>query len=197
MGAGQTVTDQVAPQAPNPHAWRNTILAGLANYIDAGSIVAGSAALVMWAAAYNLSPTFLGLIGAFSANAGIEYRPEYQVAGEHSHRVARDLALSLLNLPQRPTAIFAASDTQALGVLEAAQLLSLRVPEQLSVIGYDDIEVAEYLGLTTIRQQLFESGKRGVALLMDAIAGRIGEAACEELPVTLIERRTTAPPASS
>jgi inositol transporter-like SP family MFS transporter len=49
--------------------WRNTILAGLANYIDAGSIVAGSAALAMWKAQYGLSDTFLGLIAAFSANA--------------------------------------------------------------------------------------------------------------------------------
>jgi inositol transporter-like SP family MFS transporter len=49
--------------------WKNTILAGLANYIDAGSIVSGSAALALWAAAYNLSPTFIGLLGAFSANA--------------------------------------------------------------------------------------------------------------------------------
>ena len=49
--------------------WRNTILAGLANYIDAGSIVAGSAALALWKAQYNLSDSFLGLIGAFSANA--------------------------------------------------------------------------------------------------------------------------------
>ena len=49
--------------------WKNTILAGLANYIDAGSIVSGSAALALWAAAYELSPTFIGLLGAFSANA--------------------------------------------------------------------------------------------------------------------------------
>jgi inositol transporter-like SP family MFS transporter len=49
--------------------WRNTILAGLANYIDAGSIVAGSAALALWKAQYGLSDTFLGLIAAFSANA--------------------------------------------------------------------------------------------------------------------------------
>lgn len=49
--------------------WKNTILAGLANYIDAGSIVSGSAALALWAAAYHLSPTFIGLLGAFSANA--------------------------------------------------------------------------------------------------------------------------------
>ena len=50
-------------------SWRSTILAGLANYIDAGSIVAGSVALAMWVQAYNLSPTFVGVIGAFSANA--------------------------------------------------------------------------------------------------------------------------------
>jgi len=49
--------------------WRNTILAGLANYIDAGSIVAGSAALALWKSNYGLSDTFLGLIAAFSANA--------------------------------------------------------------------------------------------------------------------------------
>jgi inositol transporter-like SP family MFS transporter len=49
--------------------WRNTILAGLANYIDAGSIVAGSAALALWVEAYHLSAGFVGLIGAFSANA--------------------------------------------------------------------------------------------------------------------------------
>ena len=52
-----------------PEGWRNTILAGLANYIDAGSIVAGSAALALWKAQYGLTDTFIGLIAAFSANA--------------------------------------------------------------------------------------------------------------------------------
>jgi inositol transporter-like SP family MFS transporter len=55
--------------ADQPHKWRNTILAGLANYIDAGSIVAGSAALALWKAQYGLSDIFIGLIAAFSANA--------------------------------------------------------------------------------------------------------------------------------
>jgi MFS transporter, SP family, inositol transporter len=55
---------------PTPQgAWKNTILAGLANYIDSGSIVAGGAALALWAEIYNLSASFVGLIGAFSANA--------------------------------------------------------------------------------------------------------------------------------
>ena len=60
-----------------------------------------------------------------------------------------------------PTAIFAASDTQALGVLAAAQDLGLHVPDDLSVIGYDDIEACDFVGLTTVRQHLFESGRRG------------------------------------
>jgi len=49
--------------------WKNTILAGLANYIDAGSIVAGAAALALWTAMFHLGDTFVGLIGAFSSNA--------------------------------------------------------------------------------------------------------------------------------
>ncbi|WP_380879257.1 minor myo-inositol transporter IolF [Sphingomonas sp. DBB INV C78] len=58
-----------APSESTREHWRNTILAGLANYIDAGSIVAGSVALALWKEIYNLSDSFIGLIGAFSANA--------------------------------------------------------------------------------------------------------------------------------
>jgi MFS transporter, SP family, inositol transporter len=61
------MTDQ--PTMTNLEHWKNTILAGLANYIDAGSIVAGSVALTLWKDAYGLSDSFLGLIAAFSANA--------------------------------------------------------------------------------------------------------------------------------
>jgi MFS transporter, SP family, inositol transporter len=62
-------TGGARPSAGAAEAWKNTILAGLANYIDGGSIVAGSAALSLWVSAYHLSPSFVGLIGAFSANA--------------------------------------------------------------------------------------------------------------------------------
>lgn len=60
--------EQVRSPSSGGH-WRNTILAGLANYIDAGSIVASSAALALWATQYNLSDSFIGILGAFSANA--------------------------------------------------------------------------------------------------------------------------------
>jgi DNA-binding LacI/PurR family transcriptional regulator len=124
----------------------------------------------------------------------IEISSEYLGQGEHGRYEAHLLALSMLRLPQPPTAIFAASDTQALGVLEAARDLELRVPEDLSVIGYDDIEVAEYLGLTTMRQLLFESGQRGVERLLEVLQDPPVQPVCEVLPANLIVRRTTAPP---
>ncbi len=123
--------------------------------------------------------------------AGIPFRSDYHGQGEHGRYEARRLANQLLQLPDRPTAIFAASDTQALGVLEAAQDNRLRIPEELSVIGYDDIEIAESIGLTTIRQQLYESGKRGVELLLDVLADSSTRPLCEVMPTELVIRRTT------
>ena len=127
--------------------------------------------------------------------AGIPFRSDYHGQGEHGRYEARRLASEMLQKPDRPTAIFAASDTQALGVLEAAQDQRLRVPEDLSVIGYDDIEISEYIGLTTMRQLLYESGKRGVELLLDVLEDTTVKARCEVLPIELIARRTTAAPA--
>ena len=102
----------------------------------------------------------------------------------------------MLTLEEPPTAIFAASDTQALGVLQAVRELGRRVPEDLSVIGFDDIEISEYLNLTTVRQPLFESGYRGIDLLLRSLAQIDGEAACQELPLELALRGSTAPPQS-
>lgn len=126
--------------------------------------------------------------------ARIPFKRDYVAQGEHGRVQARDLAKVLLHRPDRPTAIFAASDTQAMGVLEAARELGLSVPEDLSVVGYDDIEVAEYLGLTTMRQSLYESGKGGTELLLHAIEHPLAKPVYQVLPTELIVRRTTAPP---
>ena len=136
---------------------------------------------------------YQGYCQALSA-ARLPFRETYHGAGEHGRADARLLATQILTLPDRPTAIFAASDTQAMGVLEAARDLNLRVPEDLSVVGYDDIEVAEYLQLTTIRQLLFESGQRGVNLLLHMLESSPAEPICEVLPTELVVRGTTAPP---
>jgi len=129
-------------------------------------------------------------------HAGIELRPEYVREGTQSHHVARSTAIDLLRLPERPTAVFAASDTQALGVLEAARILGIRVPEELSVVGFDDIDISAYVGLTTVRQPLFESGRRGGELLLQMLGGaaqQLGEQHTEQLPLELVIRSTTGP----
>jgi DNA-binding LacI/PurR family transcriptional regulator len=130
------------------------------------------------------------------ARAGIEARPEYVREGTQSHHIARSIAIDLLRLPQRPTAVFAASDQQALGVLEAARILGIRVPEELSVVGFDDVEVAAYVGLTTVRQPLFESGRRGAERLLAMVGEEStpAEPQSEQLPVEVVVRTTTAAP---
>lgn len=127
-------------------------------------------------------------------DADIDLRPHYTVHGEHSRESAYELASQLLTLDEPPTAVFATNDTLATGVLEAAEEQGLDVPDDLSVIGYDDIEMAEYLNLTTIRQQLFESGVTGGELLLEAIASPPDGPRCILLPTELVTRATTAPP---
>lgn len=125
--------------------------------------------------------------------AGLPFRPEYHRQGELSRRVAKKLAIELLTLPDPPTAIFAYSDTQAFGVLRAAEELNISIPEGLSVIGYDDIELAEYLNLTTIRQELFQSGYQGAKLLLNEINNPAAQTQKIMLPTELIQRKTTGP----
>lgn len=128
------------------------------------------------------------------AEASLPFLPEYHWQGEHGRQEAREMARELLALPNPPTAVFAASDTQAIGVLEAAQDVGLQVPDDLSVIGYDDIEIAEYLHLTNIRQPLFASGVEGVELLLESIVTSPSTPRQVLLPTKLIVRQTTAPP---
>jgi DNA-binding LacI/PurR family transcriptional regulator len=128
------------------------------------------------------------------ADAGVSIPAEWIGHGAHGRYEARDLARRMLSSDHRPTAIFTASDTQALGVIAAARELGLHVPDDLSVIGYDDIEAADYVGLTTIRQQLLESGRRGAEVLLAQIEDRSEEAPVVHLAPELMVRETTARP---
>ena len=123
--------------------------------------------------------------------AGIPYRREFYVYDEHGQEQARNLARRLLRLPDPPTALFAASDTQAIGAMEAARERGFSIPEDIALVGYDDIEISRYLGLTTIRQPLFETGAKGIELLLQTIEGEISEPCRVELPIELICRRST------
>jgi LacI family transcriptional regulator len=129
------------------------------------------------------------------SRARLEVPSRYVKEGEHSRAVAVRLADELLALPEPPTAIFAASDTQAFGVLEAAARAGVDVPGQLSVMGFDDIEMAAYMGLTTVRQPLEYSGARGAQILLDLSQGwQPAELPVEKLTLELVVRRTTAEP---
>jgi LacI family transcriptional regulator len=124
------------------------------------------------------------------ANAGIGVDPELVRLGPYEREVAAAMTRELLEGGDRPTALFAASDTQALAALEAVRALGASVPGDLSIVGYDDIELARYLGLTTVAQPLEESGVRGTELLLAVLEG--APAPSRQLEVELMVRSTTA-----
>lgn len=145
----------------------------------------------------DFTPVKDRFVGYYQAleEADIPFRPEYHRQGRHGRREAFMMAQELLQLPEPPTAVFAYSDTQAIGVIQAAQEIGFRVPEDLSVIGFDDIEAARYLRLTTVRQPLCESGMRGSEMLLAALASSVPiEPVVLEMPISLVVRETTAPP---
>jgi LacI family transcriptional regulator len=128
-----------------------------------------------------------------TADAGLGLPASMIAIGDHSRRRATDLATRMLTHRLPPTAIVCASDTQAAGVIEAAGALGLNVPGDLSVTGYDDLELADDLGLTTVRQPLFESGVRAVERVLGMLDGRPPEPLREVQPISLVVRRSTAP----
>jgi DNA-binding LacI/PurR family transcriptional regulator len=127
------------------------------------------------------------------AASGLPVREELILLQPHGRDGGRAIARELLELPEPPTAVFAASDHQALSIVEAAQAQGARVPEDLSVVGFDDIEVARYAGLTTVAQPLEASGARGAELLLSVLAGA-PRAPKQHLPLELIVRSTTSSP---
>jgi DNA-binding LacI/PurR family transcriptional regulator len=126
---------------------------------------------------------------ALSVEAGLIRR------GPHDAATAAEHAAQLLKSAEPPSAIFAASDTQAIGVLAAADRLGVPVPEQLSVIGFDDIESAGFLGLSTVRQPLERSGAEGARRLCALLRGERVIPQRQELPLELVARASTARPA--
>ena len=130
-----------------------------------------------------------GFEAAMSA-AGARVEPPLVERRPHGRDAARDGAAALLAVDSPPTAVFAGSDVQALGVLEAAQAAGVAVPDQLSVIGFDDIEAAAYMGLTTVAQPLDQIGRLGADLLLRAVAGE--QVSSRRMPLAIVERGTTA-----
>ncbi len=103
----------------------------------------------------------------------------------------------LLALPNRPTAIVCGNDLQALGVYEAARRADLRIPQDLSVLGFDDVPAARLCGppLTTVRQPMTEMGAAAARLVLALAAGETVSPDRVELATTFVVRESTAPPA--
>ena len=128
--------------------------------------------------------------------ARVSYRPELIRHGDFQHEGGFQRGSELLDLPEPPTAIFAGSDQQALGVYEAARQHGLRVPQDLSIVGFDDLPVARWVSppLTTVRQPLTEMGHTAAAMLSDLIESKPIPTRRVELATELIIRESTAPP---
>lgn len=127
----------------------------------------------------------------------IPVRPDWIVPCGFDTTRARQEALRLLAQRDRPTAIFAAHDETAMGVLSAARDLGIRVPEDLSVIGFDDIREAAFVNppLTTIRQPSREIGYAAAKGLVGMLDGSMPAPLAERFAPALVERSTVGPPA--
>lgn len=99
-------------------------------------------------------------------------------------------AKELLTLAERPSAVFATSDLLALGVLKAIREMGLRVPEDVAVLGFDDLDIADYVGLSTIAQSLDESGRVGTELLLGRLAEPGRAVQHVRFPLRVIQRMT-------
>jgi LacI family transcriptional regulator, xylobiose transport system transcriptional regulator len=107
--------------------------------------------------------------------------------------------LELLARPHPPTAIFTANDLQALGVYEAARRTGVKIPEELSVVGFDDLAFTRWAGppMTTVRQPLTQMGSTAAEIVLGIAGGRPPERNRVELATTLVVRESTAPPRRS
>jgi LacI family transcriptional regulator len=125
--------------------------------------------------------------------AGIVFDPELVRTGDFHYESALTAASELLRLPGRPTAIFAASDVQAMGVYEAARQNGLRLPQDLSVVGFDDVPMAQWVSppLTTLRQPLAEMATLAARTLL--VGDSMGFRNRVELATTLVVRASTQP----
>lgn len=129
--------------------------------------------------------------------AGVQVPPGYVATASYQHaEVAYRQAQRLLTLPVPPTAVVAGNDQIAMGVLDAARALGIAVPEQLSVVGFDDIPDAARLPmpLTTVRQPFGEIGTAATRLLLRLLSGEFVPAETLLVAPTLTVRATTAAP---
>jgi LacI family transcriptional regulator len=123
---------------------------------------------------------------------GLNIQEKYIKDGDFYTKDGYKSMQEILELPELeyPTAVFAASDNQAIGVLQAMEDKGLKAPDDIAVIGYDNIELAKYLKITTIWQPMYRLGHLAIEVLLKAINGELREKYDQELELKLIKRET-------
>jgi LacI family transcriptional regulator len=122
--------------------------------------------------------------------AGIVFDSDLLVTGDYSTDSGESCARSLLSLPRPPSAIFAANDQTALGVLKAAKTARIKIPQDLSLVGFDNIPETQYCGLTTVDQSLVEMGRQAVELLINLIEDKTIETHTIQIAPSLVIRES-------
>lgn len=137
-----------------------------------------------------------GYLDALRA-AGIEADPALERVGDFSPLGGYEAMQALLEVDQRPTAVFAMSDEMAMGAIRACTEAGLDVPHDMSVVGFDDIDTAFAFGLTTVRQEATELGEVAARSMIERLEGTQDDARRILVPTSLVERSSTAPPGSN
>ncbi|OBT24042.1 DNA-binding transcriptional regulator CytR [Vibrio splendidus] len=128
--------------------------------------------------------------------AGVSMNPAYSTVGDFTFEAGAQAVRQLLALPEQPTAIFCHNDAMAIGAIQEVKKLGLRVPQDLSIVGFDDIQFAQYCDppLTTISQPRYEIGRQAMLMMLDLLKGNDVQAGSRLLEAKLVVRGSTAPP---
>ena len=123
-------------------------------------------------------------------SAGLEYDEQYVIEGDFTLGSGQDAAKQIMRRPKPPTAIFCMSDQMAMGAIQALQAQGIKIPQQVSVVGFDNIPYAEFWhpSITTVSQPAEEIGKRSVDMLVAMIEGEEFTLESKILPTQLIVR---------
>jgi LacI family transcriptional regulator len=128
------------------------------------------------------------------AGAGHEFRPGLVREGDWTRRGGREAMRALMAARPRPDAVFCANDLMAIGAIDAARELGVRVPDDLALVGFDDVEAATLVTptLTTVHNPAYEAGRRAGELLVERMSGALDDAASRTvvLPCTLVQRQS-------
>ncbi|WP_153445835.1 DNA-binding transcriptional regulator CytR [Vibrio algicola] len=128
--------------------------------------------------------------------AGLEMNPSHRVYGDFSFESGALAVKRLLTQPEPPTAIFCHNDAMAIGAMQQAKKMGYRIPQDLSVVGFDDIQFSQYCEppLTTIAQPRYEIGKQSMLMLLETLKGNEVRAGSRLLEANLVIRNSAGPP---